>query len=98
MAQILFTVRDLLTKINKSPLRNFAITIIDNNSDAELFSASVLGRDTEISESLDDFIMRICASEKDRRSLSAIINKGVVTYNMDKYGKISEIIIYVIYV
>ena len=62
MAQILFTVRDLLTKINKSPLRNFAITIIDNNSDAELFSASVLGRDTEVSESLDDFIMRICAS------------------------------------
>ena len=95
MVQILFTVRDLLTKINRSTLRNFTITIIDNNSDIELFSASALGRDTDVPESLDDFIMRICASEKDRRSLSAALHKGVVTYSVNKYGKMTEILIYI---
>ena len=93
MVQILFTVRDLLAKINESSLRNFTICVADNNSDSELFSTSVLGRDTDVSESLDDFIMRICASEKDRRSLNAILDKGVVTYTINKYGKMSEIII-----
>ena len=95
MVQILFTVRDLLTKINRSTLRNFTITIIDNNSYIELLSASVLGRDADVPESLDDFIMRICASEKDRRSLSASLDKGVVTYSMNKYGKMTEILIYI---
>lgn len=95
MVQILFTVRDLLNKINGSILRNFTISIIDDKRDVELFSASVLGRDIDVPESLDDFTMRICASEKDRRSLNAILDKGVVTYTINKYGKMSEIMIYV---
>ena len=95
MVQILFTVRDLLNKINESTLRNFTISIIDNKRDVELFSASVLGRDVGVSESLDDFILRICISEKDRRSLIAVIDKGVVTYSTNRYGKMTEIIIYI---
>ena len=95
MVQILFNVCDLLMKINRSALRNFTITIIDNNSDVELFSASVLGRDIDVSESLDNFIARICASEKDRRSLSTTLDKGVVTYSVNKYGKMTEILIYI---
>ena len=95
MVQILFTVRDLLNKINGSILRNFTISIIDDKRDVELFSASVLGRDIDVPESLDDFIMRICTSEKDRRSLTAVLDKSVVTYSMDRYGKMTEIIIYI---
>ena len=95
MVQILFTVRDLLNKINGSTLRNFTISIIDDKRDAELFSASVLGRDVEVSESLDDFTMRICTDEKDRRSLTAVLDKSVVTYSTNRYGKMTEIIIYI---
>lgn len=95
MVQILFTVRDLLNKINDSTLRNFTISIIDSKRDVELFSASVLGRDAGVSESLDDFIMRICTSEKDKRSLIAVLDKCVVTYSTNRYGKMTEIIIYI---
>ena len=95
MVQILFTVRDLLNKINGSLLRNFTISIVDDKRDVELFSASVLGRDVGVSESLDDFIMRICTSEKDKRSLTAVLDKGVVTYSTNRYGKMTELIIYI---
>ena len=95
MVQILFTVSDMLNKINGSALRNFTISIIDDNRDVELFSASVLGRDVGVSESLDDFIMRICTSERDKRSLTAVLDKGVVTHSMNRYGKMTEIIIYI---
>lgn len=95
MVQILFTVRDMLNKINGSSLRNFTLSIIDDKRDVELFSASVLGRDIEVPESLDDFTMRICTDEKDRRSLTAVLDKGVVTHSMNRYGKMTEIIIYI---